>query len=122
LHFPCGTVFNRVNEFNPQIYAKCQKMMRVVVFIEDPAMIRKIVKHLNLWNLKRPSRSVTHASPSRVFPTNDEHLAPPADDYVTDPVYHLDSCFKIINKTVESLADDLFAVSTPRRRVVCRHP
>jgi len=44
LHFPCGTVFNRVNEFNPQIYAKCQKMMRVVVFIEDPAMIRKIVQ------------------------------------------------------------------------------
>jgi len=65
--------------------------MRVIAFIEDPEVIKKIRKHLELWELKRLPRPVAHAPPIRALPIYDEPLAPSADDYSIDPVYPLDS-------------------------------
>lgn len=86
-------LIRKVYEVDPLICPKCQGMMRVIAFIEDSDVIRKILKHLNLWDLKRPPRPVAHAPPTQVFPVYDGSLAPSADDYATDPVYPLDSYF-----------------------------
>ena len=86
-------LIQKIYEVNPLICPKCQGRMRVVSFIEDSDVIRKILKHLNLWDLQRPPRPVAHAPPTQVFPTYDEHPAPSADDYVTDPVYPIDYYF-----------------------------
>jgi len=83
-------LIRKVYEVDPLICPKCQGRMRVVAFIENPDLIRKILKHLNLWDLKRPPRPVAHAPPSEVSPTYDEPLAPSADDYIIDPVFPLD--------------------------------
>jgi len=69
-----------------QIFRHKVLRMRVVSFIEDSDVIRKILKHLNLWDLQRPPRPVAHAPPTQVFPTYDEHPAPSADDYTCPPL------------------------------------
>ena len=39
--------------------------MRVIAFIEDPDVIKKILKHLDLWNVKPKPRSLANAPPHR---------------------------------------------------------
>jgi hypothetical protein len=46
--------------------------MRVIAFIEDPEVIRKILTHLGLWLIKARPRPVAHAPPDLSFePFND---------------------------------------------------
>jgi len=55
--------------------------MRVIAFIEDENVIKKILKHLSLWEVKRkPSPRVNGP---RLIP--DSYAAPSVDDYVIDP-------------------------------------
>jgi len=65
--------------------------MRLVAFIEDPDVTRKILKHLNLWDPKRPERPIAHAPPLIETPTYDDPVAPSTEDYVADPVYPMDA-------------------------------
>jgi hypothetical protein len=46
-------------EVDPLTCPKCQVRMRLIAFIEDPEVIKKILKHLDLWSLKArpPSRA-----------------------------------------------------------------
>ena len=74
-----------------EILPKCRGKMRVVAFSEDPDVIRKILKHLNLWDPKRPERPVAHAPPLIETPTYDDSVAPSTEDYVADPVYPMDA-------------------------------
>ena len=97
-----GTLFNWVNEVNPLICPKCQGMMRVVAFIENPDVIKKILKHLGQWDEKRKPLAIAHAPPIDVFPsylpvrstqTGDEKPGPSTDDYITDPDYPAECYF-----------------------------
>jgi len=102
LNFPKGTLFNRVNEVDPLTCPKCRGKMRVIAFIEDPHVVKKILRHLNLWESKRPPRPVAHAPPRIEFPTylpvrrtqtGDDITQPSAEDYVADPVYPMETYF-----------------------------
>jgi hypothetical protein len=42
--------------------------MRIIAFIEDPDVMKKILKHLGLWDVKRKPRPVANAPPIDVFP------------------------------------------------------
>ena len=53
LNFPKGTLFNRVNEVNPHLCHKCSSEKRAFAFIKNPDVIKKILKHLDLWDVKR---------------------------------------------------------------------
>ena len=61
--------------------------MRVIAFIEDSGVIKKILKHLGLWDVKRKPRPLANAPPIDVFPAYDDPPGPDADDYVIDPQY-----------------------------------
>jgi len=66
--------------------------MAVIAFIEDSDVIKKILKHLGLWNIKRKPRPTGNvylwrAPPIYVFPAYDEQPGPCTDDYIADPVY-----------------------------------
>ncbi len=37
--------------------------MRVIAFIEDPDVIKKILKHLGLWDVKRKPQPVANVYP-----------------------------------------------------------
>jgi hypothetical protein len=62
-------LIKKVYAADPLTCPKCKAPMRIISFIEDPAVIRKILLHLKLWDL--PQRS-----PPR---------APPPPDVVYDP-------------------------------------
>ncbi len=52
--------------------------------------MKKILKHLGLWDVKRKPRPVANGPPIDVFPTYDEQPGPSADDYIRDPEYPTD--------------------------------
>lgn len=65
----------------------CQGSMRVIAFIEGEDIIKKILRHLGLWQVKRRPRPTANAPPIDVFSPYDQTPAPTADDYLTDPDY-----------------------------------
>ena len=55
--------------------------MRIIAFIEDPEVIKKILKHLDLWNLKARPPPRADAPPNNIEPHldySDSQLPPPA--------------------------------------------
>ena len=67
--------------------------MRVIAFIEDPDIIKKILLHLGLWDVKHKPHPVANAPPIDVFTTYDEQPEPGADDYIRDPDYPAEGYF-----------------------------
>jgi hypothetical protein len=61
--------------------------MRVITFIEDQEVIRKILIHLGLWQVKVRPRLVAHAPPDLIYESFNDWPAPSAEDYLTDPVF-----------------------------------
>ncbi len=66
----------KIYEVDPLCRPRCGVEMKIISFITDPPIIRKIVEHLNLWK-KKPSRD----QPNREFlPENNETVYEPFDD------------------------------------------
>ena len=61
--------------------------MRIIAFIEDEDVIKKILKHLGLWYKKRKPGPVANAPP--IIP--DSYPIPSVDDYVIDPDYPIET-------------------------------
>jgi len=61
--------------------------MRVIAVIEEQDVIRKILTHLGLWQIKARPRQVAHAPPDLTYEPFDDWPTPSADDYLTDPLY-----------------------------------
>ena len=66
---------------------RCQGSMRVIAFIEDESIIKKILTHLGLWEVKRKPSPVANAPP--IIP--DSYPIPSVDDYVIDPYYPIEA-------------------------------
>ena len=73
--------------------------MKVISVIEDEDIVKKILKHLGLWEVNPPEvwrvkpRPVANAPPSDLFPAYDEQPGPCVDDYLTDPNYPAEAYF-----------------------------
>ena len=68
-------------EVDPLTCPKCKGRMRILAFIEDEEVIKKILKHLGLWDQKaRPPPKAT---------------ATPPDLYIDEPVSKRSSLFKV---------------------------
>ena len=89
-------LIQKVYNVDPLLCPKCQGSMRIISFIEDSDVIRKILKHLGLpacashadrWDIKRKPPPLANAPPIDVFPAYDQPPAPTADDYLIDPDY-----------------------------------
>ncbi len=87
-------LIQKIYEVDPLEGPKCAGPMRVIAFIEAPDLIKKILKHLGLWDVKRKPRPVANAPPIDVFPAYAEKPGPSADDYICDPQYPADAYFK----------------------------
>jgi len=86
-------LIQKIYEVDPLTCAKCQGRMRVIAFINDQDVIRKILEHLNLWDVKRKPFPRAHAPPIDGFPLYNEPPAPSADKYLTDPDYPAEAYF-----------------------------
>ena len=67
--------------------------MRVIAFLADLDVIKKILKHLSLWDTKRKLSPMANAPPIDIFPAYDEQPGPGADDYIRDPEYPAEAYF-----------------------------
>jgi hypothetical protein len=93
-------LIQKIYEVDPLTCPECQGQMRVIAFIHDQDVIRKILTHLNLWDVKR--KPPPRAPPIDDFPTylpvrrtqtGDAHPGPNADDYIRDPDYPAEAYF-----------------------------
>lgn len=65
----------KIWEVDPLICPHCQTEMKIVSFITDHAVVRKILKHLDLWDISPPVDP-----PSSRSSVGDETVYVPCDD------------------------------------------
>ena len=70
---------------SPLVCPKCRGPMKVVSFIEDQAVVRKILQHLGIWETppRPPPKKIVPLSPAE--PVVEDRLL-----WVADPVYSYD--------------------------------
>ena len=67
--------------------------MRIISFIEDFDVIRKILKHLDLWDVKSRPPPKANAPPVEAFIISSAQQMPAVDDYMIDPEYPVEAHF-----------------------------
>jgi hypothetical protein len=65
--------------------------MRIIAFIEDSPLVKKILKHLSLWDVKRKPPPRANDPPSEAFIIYDQSSSPSADDYLIDANYPIET-------------------------------
>ena len=80
-------LIQKIYEVDPLVCPRCEGEMRVIAFIEEQEVIRKILIHLGLWQIRARPRPVAHAPPQFAASAFDDWPAPNADDYLIDPLY-----------------------------------
>ena len=65
--------------------------MKIISFINDSEIIKKILKHLNLWDVKRKPPARANSPPTEIFINYDESSSPSADDYIIDADYPIET-------------------------------
>ena len=58
--------------------------MRIIAFIEDEQLVKKTLKHLGLWDVKRKPLPRANGPPTESFIIYDESSSPGVDDYIID--------------------------------------
>ena len=65
--------------------------MRIISFIEDEQLVKKILKHLDLWDVRRKPPARAHGPPPETFIIYDELSSPGAGDYIIDADYPIET-------------------------------
>jgi len=65
--------------------------MKIISFIEDSEIVKKILKHLNLWDVKRKPPPRANDPPTEAIIIYDESSSPSADDYIIDVDYPIET-------------------------------
>ena len=65
-------LIKKIYEVDPLRCSRCGGTMRIISFIEDPAVIKKILQHLKLWEV--PKRSPPAKTPPRDFVYDSDFL------------------------------------------------
>ena len=85
-------LIQKIYETDPLCCPKCQGRMRILAFIESPEVIKKILKHLGLWEVKARPPPRANASPPNVHIDYSDSQVPPCEDYLyIDPDYSIEA-------------------------------
>ena len=83
-------LIQKIYEVDPLRCPKCQSQMRIIAFIEDDEVIKKILKHLDLWDKKAspPPKADSPPMSSEYHIDYTDSQLPVSDNYLyVDPVY-----------------------------------
>jgi hypothetical protein len=83
-------LIQKIYEVDPLTCTKCQGKMRIIAFIEDEEVIKKILKHLGLWQIKArpPPRAIGAAkNPEYHIDSSFSQLPVSDNNLYVDPVY-----------------------------------
>jgi hypothetical protein len=79
-------------EVDPLTCPKCSGATKVISAIEDGEVIKKILKHLGLWEIKgRPPPKSGALEPNVRIDTSDSQVAPCEDHIYCDPEYPIEA-------------------------------
>ena len=67
-------LIEKVYLVSPLVCPKCRSKMNIISFIEDPAVVRKTLKHLGIWEIKARPPPKKSISPCTVEPIPEECL------------------------------------------------
>ncbi len=76
-------LIKKIYEVDPLVCPKCQGVMRVIAFIEDPVVIKKNLKHLGLWETRNHDPPPENSSYIHELTYDDTDSQIPAYDYWT---------------------------------------
>jgi hypothetical protein len=76
-------LIKKIYEVDPLVCPKCQGVMRVISVIEDPVVIKKILKHLGLWETRShdPPQEKSSYIPEFTYDDSDSQI-PAYDDWM----------------------------------------
>jgi len=83
-------LIQKIYEVDPLTCTKCQGKMRIIAFIEDEEVIKKILKHLGLWDVKPRPPPGTQAAAEKTETIIDDSFSqlPVSDKWLyVDPQY-----------------------------------
>ena len=83
-------LIQKIYEVDPLTCAKCGARMKILSFIEYLEIIKKILKHLDLWDLKArppPKANPPHQPGEHRIDYSDSQLHPSDDDLCVDVEY-----------------------------------
>jgi len=86
-------LIQKIYEIDPLTCPKCSSEMRVIAVIDDKKIIKKILKHLDLWDVKsRPPPKIKGASQGdeTIIDYFDLQVPPSDDFFFSDPDYSVD--------------------------------
>ncbi len=84
-------LIQKIYEVDPLTCPKCHGKMKILSFIEDEEIIKKILKHLGLWDVKqRPPSKANAPSPTVHIDYSDSQVSPCEDYLYTDPDYPIE--------------------------------
>jgi hypothetical protein len=79
-------LIQKIYEVDPLVCAKCQGKMKIIAFIEDEEVIKKILKHLGLWDRKtRPPPKIKSPPFTKNISNEPSDIAHPL--FYPDPDY-----------------------------------
>ncbi len=84
-------LIQKIYNVNPLLCPKCSGSMKIISFIDDQQLVKKILKHLGLWDVKRKPLPRANVPPTEAFIIYDESSSPGADDYLIDADYPIET-------------------------------
>jgi hypothetical protein len=77
-------LIQKIYNVDPLLCPKCFGSMRIIAFIEDRQIVKKILQHLDLWHVKPKPPPRANDPPAEAFIIYNESSSPSADDYIID--------------------------------------
>jgi hypothetical protein len=84
-------LIQKIYNVDPLLCPKCSGSMRIISLIDDAEIIKKILKHLSLWDVKHKPPARANGPPTESFIIYDESSSPIADDYLMDADYPIET-------------------------------
>ncbi len=84
-------LIQKIYNVDPLLCPKCLGSMKIISFIDDSDIIKKILKHLDLWEVKRKAPPRANSPPTESCIIYDESSSPSADDYIIDADYPMET-------------------------------
>jgi hypothetical protein len=77
-------LIQKIYAVDPLLCPRCAGPMRVVAFTEQADVIRKILKHLDMWDVKRKPAPRAHGPPTATALQDIDGVIPSAETLLTD--------------------------------------
>ena len=84
-------LIQKIYHVNPLLCSKCLGSMRIISLIDDSQIIKKILNHLGLWDVKHKPPAYANGPPTESFIIYDESSSPGADDYLMYADYPIET-------------------------------